>query len=662
MDPTLAGIYDLELTYLKEACAEFAAERPLDKIAGRLDLSPDSRHISRDPYVNMLLQGVAFLSARVRHQLEADFPRLAHGILEVAYPHFLRPVPSMGIVGFLPKKGDPRLLRGCPIPAGTVLRSSLAKGEATECRFRTAHQVELWPFVLKSAEYLSRRTLGLLSLPESVEAAAALRLTLETHRPELQFRKLSADDGGRLGFDRLVLHLRDDGAGYRRGPSRKTLALYEQFFARAVGVAVQWERDRGSGGGSTEARATRLLPVESIRRVGFELEEALLPVDDRSFQGFRLLREYFAFPDRFSYVGLEGLRDALAGCDRQQVDIVVLLKEEDPRLEGAGTGRDRGWSVSTEDFELFTTPVINLFEHPIDRISLDERTTQYRVVVDHSRPLAYELYAIESLTGYGSRGEEREFRPFYALRHDDQRPPGYYLVHRQPRRPTPRETAFGQAPAYLGSEVYLQLVDPLAAPFSPDLRQLSLSGLCTNRHLGELIPVSQGETDFRFLKFDAPVERKIRCLAGPTPPIPAPLDGNAAWRLISHLSLNFRTLVDRGKTEGAAALREMLHLYLDDIRRPIGRQLEGLRSAQVTPVTRQIRVVGPATYARGLEVNLVIDEDRFGDSGPFLLAAVLEEFLTRYASINSFAETVLTSVQRGQIKHWPARLGRRPTL
>ena len=174
------------------------------------------------------------------------------------------------------------------------------------------------------------------------------------------------------------------------------------------------------------------------------------------------------------------------------------------------------------------------------------------------------------------------------------------------------------------------------------------------------MPVGGGKTDFSMPK-GAPV-LSIRCIAGPTKPRPSNANAGTAWHLISHLSLNYLTLVDSNEKEGAAALRSLLKLYGEYSDAAIAKQIDGLMSVTSKSIVRRINNKGPIVFGRGLEVTLHTEEAAFEGSGVFLWGAVMEQFLSRYVSINSFTETIITSTDRGEIIRWPAIIGTRETI
>jgi type VI secretion system protein ImpG len=232
----------------------------------------------------------------------------------------------------------------------------------------------------------------------------------------------------------------------------------------------------------------------------------------------------------------------------------------------------------------------------------------------------------------------------------------YYTVQRRPTLPSSLRRA-GPRSTYKGSDLYVALVDGNEGPYRTDLRQLAVETVCTNRDLPLFMPIGDGRTDFH-LETGAPVQ-SVRCLVGPTPPRASQAWGATAWRLISHLSLNYLSLTDAPGGQGATALREMLQLYADLSESTSRRQIDGVRSISSSPIVRRLPVVGPASFGRGLEIVLACDETAFEGTSVFLLGAVLERFFAKYVSINSFTETVLRTAQRGEIMRWPARIGGR---
>jgi len=234
------------------------------------------------------------------------------------------------------------------------------------------------------------------------------------------------------------------------------------------------------------------------------------------------------------------------------------------------------------------------------------------------------------------------------------------MLRRQPRQLSSRARQRGPRSSYVGHDLYISLVDADNAPIRESLRQLGLDLFCTNRDLPLSMPVGKRRTDFTIV-VNAPVA-SVRCLVGPTAPRPCRGDGEYAWRFISHLALNYLSLTDNSDANGAAALRELLRLYVPSSTAPLARQLDGLLSIETTPIVRRIPGAGPICAGRGLQIALTIDESAFGGAGGILLGAVLDRFFAKYVSINGFTETVLRTPDRREVMRWPIRLGLRPVI
>jgi type VI secretion system protein ImpG len=623
MDPRLLRYYEGELKYVREMGGEFAREFP--KIAGRLGLEEFE---CADPYVERLLESFAFMAARVHLKLDAEFPRFTQHLLEIVYPHYLAPTPSMTVVQLQPKTSEGALASGFRVPRGTALRSVLGRGDQTSCEYRTSQELRLWPLEIEHAEYTGYvGDLGDAALPGRARAALRIKLRVTAG---LTFQDLALED--------LTLFL--------RGADELPVRLYEQLHGHVVAVVAR--------------PATRPVPWQHVvtqspvTRVGFEDDEALLPYGPRSFQGYRLLQEYFAFPGRYLFARLEGLGPAVRRCDGTELEILVLTDAHEPSLDGV---------VGTDSLALHCTPAINLFARRADRIHLTETTHEYHVVPDRTRPMDFEIFSLGDVVGTGSSEEVSQvFQPFFAW--NDQMAsnaePAYYTLQREPRTISARQRARGARSSYVGSEVFISLVDADEGPYRGSLRQLGVETLCTNRDLPLHMSLRQGRTDFT-LESGAPVE-SVRCVAGPTAPRASHAHGDTSWRLISHLSLNYLSLIDTGAADHGAALRELLSLYADLGDASSRKQIDGVRATASSPITRPLPVPGPTTFGRGLEVAVTCDETAFEGTGLFLLGAVLERFFAKYVSINSFTETVVRSVQRGEIMRWPTRAGLRPTL
>jgi type VI secretion system protein ImpG len=624
MDPRLLRYYNEELRHLREMGAEFAKAFP--KIAARLGI--EGLEVT-DPYVERLLEGFAFLAGRIQLKLDAEFPRFTQRLLEIVYPQFLAPTPAMLIARFEPELGDTSLADGVQVPRGSTLTSRAGKSGATACEFRTAHALTLWPLELTQAEYFTHASdLPIASLPELRRYRAGLRLRLRT-TAGLDFSRLSLQD--------LRLHFSGvDDIAYR---------LNELVCDAALGVVVQ-PVTRGTG-------RFEVLDGACVAPVGYEDDEALLPQSLRGFEGYRLLQEYFAFPQRFLFFDLQDLGPALRRLGGQELEIVILFTRGDTALQQA---------VDTNCLALHSVPAINLVERRCDRIHVGPETFDYHLVPDRTRPQDFEVHTVLDVQGYGvGVDSEWRFLPFYSAFHtEDRNHSAYYSVQREPRLLSAAQQRDGPRSSYLGTEVYISVVDAQEAPFSQDLRQLGVRALCTNRDLPILMPTGQDGGDLT-LGGAAPL-RAIRVSRGPSRPLSALREGNVAWKLINQLSLNHLSLLDTDAEQGAAALRQILRLYASTGDAAAQRQVDGVRHVRMKPVVRRLPMPGPITFGRGVAIDVEVDDLAFEGGSAYLLGSVLERFVSRHVSINGFTQLRMRSPARGDILNGVPRSGARPML
>lgn len=623
MDTRLLKRYEEELAFIREMAADFAESYP--KIAARLGIE---KFEVLDPYVERLIEGFAFLSARVQLELDLQFPTFTQHLLEIIYPHYTAPTPAMMIARFTPDSAQAGMEDGFLLPRGTVLRSLIGQGDETPCQFRTAHDVRLWPLRVSESEYIDNRgDLVAAGIAGDTDARAAIRIRLE-HTEGAPLSTLSLDE--------LTVYL--------SGAAGQPWQLYETMCKDAVGLV----------GRSTNRRNDWMerLGVVPVSPVGFDEHESLLPYPGTSFDGYRLLQEYFALPQRFFFIRLSSLQAAIARCEEPTLDLYILLDEVMQELRN---------TLDDDSFTLFATPAINLFDKRCDRVHIRETDVDHHVIPDRTAPLNYEIHHIKSVTGIMGHGQDDvEFRPFYSS--DDMTAAGdtheaYYAIKRRMRQRSERQRLKGARTSYLGSEIFLSLVDRNQAPYPRALEQLAVTAVCSNRDLPLILAIGGGQTDFS-LPAGGPVSA-VRAIVSPTRPRPSLAQGDAAWRLISHLSLNYLSIADADRGAGAEALRELLAIYTPLGDRALSKQIEGIVAIRSRPVVRRMRDAVLSTAVRGLEIELSFDESYFEGTGVYMMGAVLERFFAKYVALNSFTETYISSQDRGEIARWEARSGRR---
>lgn len=626
MDARFLELYNQELKFIRESGAEFAKEYP--KIAGRLGL--DGFDCS-DPYVERLLEGFAFLSARVHRKLDASFPEFTQHLLELLFPTFLQPVPSMLVAQFQPDYEEGSLLGGVNIAKHTSLFSLLGKDEQTPCEYRTSREMTLWPLTLTQAEYVHSQDLlayggddAALAGPLKM-AKSAIKITLKTP-DNIKVSDLSLDS---LNF-------------YIRGSESFPFYLLEALFKGYLGMMVK----SGDSVWRYQQDESQIVSAE------FSPEHALLPFCQRQFDGFRLLREWFAFPQRFLFFTLQNLQASISRCDHQSVTLLLLLDHYDRRLDNR---------VSVSNFSLHSVPAINLFPKRAERINLSHASHEFQVIPDRLRPLDYEVCTIENVTAYGSAIDEaKPMAPLYAPSTSSvNRNQAYFTQSRRTRAMSVNQRKFGHRSSYIGSEVYLTIVDPKAAPYAGDLRQLAVETLCCNRDLPLMMPLGKTSTDFT-IDTGAPCTA-VRCLGEPTSPTPPLNRGNISWDLINLLSLNFLGF-DGDENAALASLKKLLGLMVNKHNHSQNKQIDGLIGFATKAVSARLPFAGPICFGRGVEITLTVDETAFEGSSAFLLGMVLDRFFAQYVSANSFSKFVLRSSERGEIHQWPIRIGSRSTI
>lgn len=620
MDPRLLRAYNEELVYLREAAREFGEEN--EAVAGRLGLNtPDDP----DPYVERLLEGVAFLSARVNLKLQDQFPEFTQHMLQAIQPHYLAPTPSVCIVGFEPQDGDQGVAEGFKIPRLSELSASAA-GNGGTVVFRTAQDVTLWPLKIAEAEYLpTRASVASYAVAAGVRAEAGLRV---------RFVAAAGVPLSAIAPSSLPIYL----AGSENVPGE----LYRQLAGETLAVIAQSPQSAAGAQGWVK------LPVPEAH--GFEEDCALLPAELRSFRGYRLLSEYFTCPERFHFVQLNELGQAFAGC-QQACDVVFLFRRGAEALVG---------SVAPSNLRLFATPAINLFEKQLGRVQVGPHTHEHLLVPDRMRPLEFEVYRVLEVTAFGrNNADPRPVAPLYAYGAllYDWREALFYVSRLKPRRLSTKEQRLRGRSDYVGTETWLSLTSPGDARRLEDVHELAVRALVTNRELPEQLRFG-ASTDLSIT--GVPV-RAVTMLRAPTRPRPPLGLNDSAWRVIAHLTPNYATLAPR-EHDDPSVLRDHLALYGRSDDAAMRRQIDGVTSIRAQPVTRRLPGQDRLAFARGLNIRVKLDDAAFENARLYLFCAVLERFLAEFASINSFTECVFETPNEGQFAKWPPRTGRRRTI
>ncbi|CAO4176345.1 type VI secretion system baseplate subunit TssF [Methylorubrum aminovorans] len=652
MNQEFLDLYNRELGVLRDQAKEFAAEFP--SLAERLGGLLEER---ADPMILGLLEGAAFLAARVQLKLKHEFPEFTANLIEQLVPNYLAPTPSALLVKIEPSFGDAALREGRHIPRGSLLESTYSEAEHNiRCRFQTTADLTIWPLEIADVRYHpSPGPLQPLEIPTASDDVAGLSIRFEYRTGRIseagqgdEAEKDPANWIAGCALRRLPIYL--------VGSEADAVSLMEQVFADRTGAYI---RHIGCDG----RVVVRRLREDQVVPIGFEAEDALIPNDLRVFEGFNLLRDYFLFPRKFIGFELTGLDSFVRTIDASAFEIIFTFDEAYGRLSAA---------ARVENFALYAAPAVNLFRMSLDRVSVTQRQHEFHLVPDRSRSLDFEVHQVVEVHAHrAGSADKTSVPPLYAARGETASQPSLaYTLRRLPRRRTETERTYGPVSDYAGSDVFLSLVEPTVLRQERGVSELSVRALCSNRHLPEHLPVGEQHVDFRFLDDS---EQRVVCLLGPTRPREAIVSalrsrtetaytGSVAWRLITVLSLNHLGLVARGVGRGAEAIRDVLMLFADTSQSAIERRIRGVRSVDSRPVVRRLRSRSGTGTARGTEITILLDEKAFEGTGVFLIGAILDRFFAEYAGLNHFTQTVIRTVERGEIARWPPRTGARRLL
>nr|WP_321455757.1 type VI secretion system baseplate subunit TssF [uncultured Cohaesibacter sp.] len=651
MNREFLELYEHELQILYERSKEFAQDYP--GIAERLGGMTKS---NIDPGLAGVLEGSAFLAARVQLKLRSEFSEFTSSLIEQLLPSYLEPTPSVVMVQANPKYEDPNLKEGLHFSPNCYLDSTYQEHDKRiSCRFRLASNLGVWPLRLKKASYFSSPTpLQALGLDVLADTEAGLCLTLE-HRiaretepdPIVERTKPPIATTAPLRdllVDQLPVHL--------TATMADAAALYEQIFANCKRITLRYLDKFG------DAQFLNL-PLARLEQVGFDDDERLFEEDDRIFPGFSLLREFFTLPEKFMGFRLTGLRELLARIAAHEVDILFEFGASVSNLAN---------KVSEKDFGLYVAPAINLFKMKCSRVPISSNQHEYLVVPDRSRWLDFEPHRILSVDAHFTKVNDKiPVYPIYNL------PPGniraddayFFSCRRVQRRKTDQERRYSRHQRYLGSEIYLSLREPVNRDDDMVARELSVYALCSNRHLAGQLPVGEAGADFHLVDN---VSVDLRCIFGPTAPRESIIHlerknrshkqpSELLWHLINFLTYNHIGMLNRSKDDKASGLREMLSLFMDLSDVVSEKRIRGILSIEQRPIVRRLRQANGFNAAKGIEISVTFDEKAYEGAGIIGMGAILDRFFADYATINNFTETVIVSKQRGVIKRWPPRTG-----
>lgn len=665
MDPRLIHHYNEELQRLRGESVEFAEE--YRSAAGMLKLQDG---MVADPYVERLLEGVAYLSARVRLKLDSQFPDFTQQLLEVLFPGWQAPMPSACIVQMKPLDGDPRLHQGHTVPRKTLVVGALPD---MRTEFETTSAVELWPLQVASLHYRSLPDEFTRGAPSDLQdTKALLRLELELRSEEIGWAQLPLD---RLRF-------------YVACEEPQASLLMELLLGRCLAVSVSSDPEG--------KRHTQWLQADQLRHAGLDEADALMPMPVRGHVAFRLLREYAALREKFNFVELSGLKGALRPLPGRRCFLRFLLAADHPRLEK---------SLKAESLKLYCTPAVNLRQRSLERLDIVPGQMDYPVVVDKHRVRDHEIVQVLDVAG-GGQGVEKRFAPLYEVAANGRlATDSFYALRRHRRLVTEKEAEQqrrwarsadgfssgsgdnpGQRPADSGNDVFIALTQKQSGPPSPALQYLSIKALCMDRDGPRWLRAHPAEARYE-LQDSLPADKHLSCLVRPSEALQPRLDGFDPWVALSLLSTNYLSLVDGGDRPAVQAFKALLGLFHERDDHYLKAQADALVSISAETLVRRLPPPDPQDavrpdalpdalpagrgaqarqsllLAQGFRVKISLAAERgFEGGSPFVLGSLLAAYLRAHVGINSFVETELHKPGWPQPLRWAARLGHRPSI
>lgn len=615
MKDVLLDFYERELEFIREEGREFARRFP--KIAARLRLS-DAETIE-DPHVGRLIEAFALLCARLRIKMEDEFPEICQTVLQALYPQYVAPVPPISICQLWLSDMSLDIPYGRTYHRGDRLESEQIDG--VQCEFRLCYDTQLLPIAIPSIEYLEPPFPFEVEKSWKDDALAAIRIRLTSQSDKLPL--------GRMQFDQLRFYL--------GGSTALGTELFESFFRDALGVSIYTPKNlRGTS-----------LPSDSIRHVGFGDHQGLFSDDPRTIKAYRLLWEFFAAPEKFRFVDL-AIQSVWAKSteDADVVDLVIPLRRTNSTIQ-----RD----LRNDTIRLGCTPIVNLFEHRAESIRLSKNKTEHRVIPSARKTEGMEVISIDSVSASNPGGQEkRRFLPFFMPNHvgDGNAEPMYWHAS---RRRLLTEAAEGDR----GTDVFLTLVDLQSNPLSMEEWTLHVVTTCCNRDMVSRLPFGRGRP--RLTLRDAGGAVQTEMLIPPTPTRRPTQSDDYYWKLISHLSLNH--LAIGNESNGAETLREILTLYNPSEEDANKRAIQSIEKVTYQRGVARLRTPAGSGFCRGLEVEILVDEERLVGMGPYLFATILDHFFSLYATVNSFTRlTVKTKSSNTPLYVGKARSGDRYLL
>jgi type VI secretion system protein ImpG len=589
--------YQSELTALRQLGRRFAERSPA--------LAPFLGQPGRDPDVERLLEGFAFLTGRLRQKLDDELPELSQSLMQLLWPNYMRPLPAFSILQFSPlSRAEPAFVveRDTPVESVAI--------DGVNCRFRTCFSTEV-------------SALDLIGINHAVTGEGSL----------LSLRLQMCADGhiGELALNRLRLHF--------AGERYISQMLYLSVLRHLQGIELIPLDSVGTPIAGLDDKPVALrLPVDCMQPVGFAEEEALVPYPLNTFRGYRYLQEYFAFQDKFLFVDIRGI-DLLK---RLPEDTLKQVRGLELRLDIRNSALQR-LRPTPDNIKLHCTPIVNLFTHDALPVRLDAKQDEHLLLPAQYDPEHCGVFSVDSVTGWRAGGlGSRKYVPFESFEHD----PSFDVPASRPHYSVRQRSSL----LHEGLDTYLSF-----GTQQGDVQEtLSIELMCTNQNLPRKLKLG----DINRHCAQTPECLSFRNITSVTPCFAPPLNRDFLWKLISNMSLNYLSLADVNALKLILETYDLPRYYDQQAEKASKRLLGGLKSIKHQHVDRLHR----GLPVRGLRTELVIDPQGYiGEGDLFVFASILNEFFALYASLNSYHELRVISTQ-GEVYQWTPRMGLQPLL
>lgn len=578
--------YRDELRFLRESGEAFCSIHP--------QLTRFLKGSKTDPDVERLLEGFAFLTARLHQKVEDEFPELTHSLFNMLWPNYLRPLPSMTIMEFAPIAGQ---IKEKQIIPKEIYIDSGAPDLPVNCRFSTSREVTMFPVTCSSADSIQTRENSTISITlQSLNDQSLAESGLDTMRFFLAGDKFVAN----------------------------SIYLWLFHYLQSVSFVVNGKQHS--------------FPTTVIKKVGLDKKDSILPYPKNVHDGYRVIQEYFSYEEGFLFFDVEKLDKVLA-FEKESTELVIELSFSKTLPFNN--------MLSHKNFLLYCTPALNLFSKDSEPLDVNGLYSEYKIIPSSSLYKFYEVFSVEKVQSWkddkkGGRKITRTYQPFEGFHHEVERANNRLALYYRVRvRESLRDDGFDHFVSFIREDE--QSCTNIA-------ESVSLEMLCTNREL----PTTLGKGDIFVATENSPVFATCANITEPTAPLRPLLDGSLMWQLLSNFSLNYLSLLSK---EGLSAILRTydFNAHKDGQAEQVARlRLQSIKNIESTPIDRIVR----GLPIRGVQSTITLQENGFASEGSlYLFGTILSQFFALYANINSFHQLTIINADNKEKYTWPTQIG-----